>query len=140
MPSSVLAEVVLDYAQAEKELDEYKNWLDRNAVFTETNVVKELKTKVNLCLLIQFAAGKGHPNCYKWEFTLQGALRADLVAGSTAERHFVLVEFEGGSRNRIFNQKRGSSQLKDWSDQFEHGFSQVSDWTWAKNDSQHTAT
>jgi Domain of unknown function (DUF4263) len=138
MPSSVLAEVVLDYVQAEKELDEYKKWLDSNVEFTETSVVNELKTKVNLCLLIQFAAGKGHPNRYKREFNIQGAFRADLVVGSTAEKHFVLVEFEGGTRNSIFNQSRGSSQLRDWSTEFEHGFSQVADWTWAKNDNQHS--
>jgi hypothetical protein len=138
MPSSVLAEVVLDYAKAERELDEYKKWLDGNAEFSETSVVDELKTKVNLCPLIQFAAGKGHPNRYKREFTLQGAFRADLVVGSTAEKHFVLVEFEGGTRNSIFNQRRGSSQLRDWSTEFEHGFGQIADWTWARNDNQHT--
>jgi hypothetical protein len=89
MPASVLAEVVLDYAAAKKELDDYKEWLNGNAEFSETSVVNELKTKVNLCLLIQFAAGKGHPDRYKREFNIQGAFRADLVVGSTAEKHFV---------------------------------------------------
>lgn len=137
MPTSLLAEATLDFAKAEQELEEYEQWLAANAEFTETSVVGFLKPRVNLCLLIQIAAGKGNPNRYKREFNLVGLFRADLVVGSTAASHFVLVEFEGGTRDSIFSQKRGSSQMRDWSQELEHGFSQVSDWSWAKNDNQH---
>ncbi len=140
MPSSVLAEVTLDFARAEQELEEYKQWLDANPEFTETSVVDFLKARTDLCLLIQIAVGKGYPNRYKREFGLAGVFRADLVVGSTAERHFVLVEFEGGTRDSVFNQRRGTSQMRDWSSELEHGFSQVSDWSWAKNDNQHSTT
>ena len=138
MPGSQLSEVSLDFAQADKELDEYRSWLDSNAEFSETRVVEYLKARRDLCLLIQLAAGKGRPNRYKHEFNLQGAFRADLVVGSTISRHFVLVEFEGGTSSSIFNQKRGTTQLRDWGNEIQHAFSQVSDWTWAKNDNQHS--
>jgi hypothetical protein len=138
MPGSRLSAVSLDFAQADRELDEYKNWLDANAEFPEIRVVEYLKSRRDLCLLIQLAAGKGRPNRYKHEFNLQGAFRADLVVGSTSSRHFVLVEFEGGTRSNIFNQKRGTAQLRDWGNEIQHAFSQVSDWTWARNDSQHS--
>jgi Domain of unknown function (DUF4263) len=78
------------------------------------------------------------PDCYKHELSLQGVFRADLVVGCTSAKHFVLVEFEGGTRNSIFSQRRRTAQLRDWSSEIQHAFSQVSDWTWAKNDNQHS--
>ncbi|QQP90158.1 DUF4263 domain-containing protein [Skermanella sp. TT6] len=133
-----MIETRLDSARAEKELDEYKTWLNQNAEFPENRVVTKLKARKDLCLLIQLAAGKGQPDRYKYEFMLQGAFRADLVVGSSKSKHFVLVEFEGGSPNSIFNRKKGSAQLKDWGGELQHAFSQVSDWSWAKNDNQHS--
>jgi hypothetical protein len=44
MPSSVLAEVTLDFTRAEQELEEYKRWLDVNWEFTETGVVELFET------------------------------------------------------------------------------------------------
>ena len=58
------------------------------------------------------------------------------MVGCTTTEHFVLVEFEAGRKNSIFNLKRGSKQLPDWAPPLQHAFSQVSDWTWAKNDNQ----
>src|SRR6185312_10259805 len=104
--------VTLDFPKAEQELEDYKQWLDANAEFTETSVAGFLKPRIQLCLLIHSAAGQGLPNRYKREFGLAGVFRADLVVGSTASRNFVLVEFEGGTRSSIFNQKRGSSQMR----------------------------
>src|SRR4051812_31216057 len=90
VPNRLLVETRLDFARAEIELDEYKLWLDQNAEFSERSVVAEIKARKDLCLLIQLAAGKGQPDRYKHEFTLQGAFRADLVVGSSSARHFVL--------------------------------------------------
>jgi len=126
----------LNFINAERQLDEFKNWLVAHNEFDERSVVNELKSRTDLCLLIQLAAGKGHPDCYKHQFTLQGIFRADLVIGATKERHFVLVEFEAGEKSSIFNQKKGTAQIRDWGAPLQHAFSQVSDWSWAKNDSQ----
>lgn len=137
MPSSILELKKLDYVKAERELDEFKAWLDVHAECEEYEIVGELKARPDLCLLIQLAAGKGYPDSYKFEFNLQGAFRADLVTGSTTEKHFVLVEFEGARRDSIFKPKRRNvQQLADWGNPLQHAFSQVSDWTWAKNDNQ----
>jgi hypothetical protein len=136
MTSGILSNHIIDFSKAEGELDEYKEWIDTNIEFDESRVVSELKHRIDLCLLIQLAAGKGHPDCYKHEFTIQGALRADLVVGSTTAKHFVLVEFESGEKGSIFNQKKGTALLRDWSNRLERAFSQVSDWSWAKNDNQ----
>ena len=62
----------LNFINAERQLDEFKNWLVAHNEFDERSVVNELKNRTDLCLLVQLAAGKGHPDCYKHEFTLQG--------------------------------------------------------------------
>ncbi len=138
MKSGILAKRNFDLTKAESELDEYKSWIDVNSEFAERTIVSELKRRTDLCLLIQLAAGKGHPDCFKHEFAIQGALRADLVVGSTTARHFVLVEFESGERGSIFNQTRGTARLRGWSNRLERAFSQITDWSWAKNDNQKT--
>ncbi|MEH3148427.1 MAG: DUF4263 domain-containing protein [Methylobacterium frigidaeris] len=124
----------LNHARAAEQLDAFKHWLDAHDTFGEREVVAELRSKLDLCLLIQFAVGKGPPDRYKHEMTIQGAFRADFVVGCTTRAHFVLVEFESGERNSLF--KRGTNQMRDWAPSIQHAFSQVSDWSWAKNDNQ----
>jgi Domain of unknown function (DUF4263) len=130
----VLLHCRINHARASIQLDEFKVWLDAHDEFIERDVVAELKSRLDLCLLIQLAVGRGPPDRYKHELAIQGVFRADFVVGCTTRQHFVLVEFEGGGRNSIF--KRGTNQMRDWAPQLQHAFSQVSDWTWAKNDNQ----
>ena len=132
----MLIECRLNYARAAAQLDEFKQWLDDHSEFEEADVVAQLTARLDLCLLIQLAVGKGPPDRYKREFAIQGAFRADFVVGCTSTQHFVLVEFEASRKNSIFAFKRGSKQLPDWGPPLQHAFSQVSDWTWAKNDNQ----
>jgi hypothetical protein len=130
----VLLDCRINHTRASSQLDEFKLWLDANDEFIERDVVEQLRARLDLCLLIYLAFGRGQPDRYKHELTIQGAFRADLVLGCTTRRHFVLVEFEGGGNGSIF--RRGTKQLPDWAPQLQHAFSQVSDWTWAKNDNQ----
>jgi hypothetical protein len=95
MPDSLLSPVTLDITEAERELTEYKQWLDGSAEFSESTAVAFLRERQNLCLLIQPAAGKGYPSAYKHEVTLQGAFRADLITGSAKAKHF------GWSNSRV---------------------------------------
>lgn len=60
------------------------------------------------------------------------------MVGCTTTGHVVLVEFEGGTRSSVFSQRRGTAQMRDWGAGLQRAFSQVSDWTWAKNESQHS--
>ena len=137
---TILNPSTLDFAQAEREVDQFKTWLDSNSEFGERAVVTELKTRKDLCLLIGLAVGDGQPDCYKHEFEIQGVFRADYVVGCTSRQHFVLVEFEGANKSSIFNQKKGTAQLRDWGKELQHAFSQISDWTWAKNDGHQSDT
>jgi Shedu protein SduA, C-terminal len=44
---------------------------------------------------------------------------------------------KGGEEHSIFGPS-GTNQMRDWSTQLHHGFGQIVDWSWAKNDNQHT--
>lgn len=132
----MLFECRFHYGRAESQLTEFKQWLDDHSEFDEAAVVEQLRARLDLCLLIQFAVGRGAPDRYKHEFSIQGAFRADLVVGSSTTQYFVIVEFESGRSNSVFSRGRGSRQLPDWGAPLQHAFSQVSDWTWAKNDNQ----
>jgi hypothetical protein len=133
-----LLPITLDLQAAEREFGQFKVWLDANRRFSETAVVKELKALPHLSSLIGYLKeGLGRPNVYKYEFEIQGVFRADLVVGNSITGKFVLVEFEGGEDNSIFGPS-STNQMRDWSRQLHHGFGQIVDWSWAKNDNQHT--
>ena len=135
---SLFAPIVLDVRAAEQEFYEFRSWIDANNRFSETAVVKELKDRRHLsCLIGYLESGIGKPNVYKYEFEIQGVFRADLVVGNSDLRKFVLVEFEGAEENSIFGPKK-TNQMRDWGKQLQRGFSQIVDWSWAKNDNQHT--
>jgi hypothetical protein len=135
---SLLLPIELNLRAAEQEFADFKTWIDANKRFSETAVVRELKQYPNLTALFGYLKnGIGKPNAYKYEFTIQGVFRADLVVGNSGSGDFVLVEFEGGEEHSIFGPS-GTNQMRDWSTQLHHGFGQIVDWSWAKNDNQHT--
>jgi len=136
---SVLESISLDYHAADLELSDFKGWLKRHHSFSEREVVAVLKRYHHLCALIGHIGTIGRPNVAKFEFEFLGILRADYVVGNTANGKFVLVEFEGGSDHSIFGPGH-TNQLRHWSRELERGFSQIVDWSWAKNDGQHTHT
>ncbi|WP_438752237.1 Shedu anti-phage system protein SduA domain-containing protein [Pararhizobium sp. O133] len=134
MPS-ILKKSALSYAKAEAELQHFKSWLADHKRFTEREVIQELKTLDNLCLLLSFLGTSGQPDLFKHEFEIQGVFRADYIVGSSSSRHFTLVEFEGGQENSLFGPKQ-TNQMRDWGSQVQHALGQIVDWSWAINDNQ----
>jgi hypothetical protein len=51
----------------------------------------------------------------------------------------LLIEFEDGKSNSIFKKKKGKYQ-KEWSNRFEHGYSQIIDWFWKLDDLRQSVT
>jgi len=133
----ILHNLSLDWEQAEQELASFKNWFQSKKRFKEKEVVAELKKYNHLCLIIAYLGDVRAPDIYKHELEIQGVFRADYVVGNIKNRQFVWVEFEGGEENSIFGPKE-TNQMRDWGAQLQHGFSQISDWTWAKNDNQQS--
>ncbi len=122
---------------AQSDLAEFRNWLNAHTYFKEKDVVAKLKSLPALTPLIGMYDGRTYPSVQKFEFEIQGVFRADFVAGVPGKRHFILVEFEGGEPHSIFG-PGGTQQMRNWGRHIQHGFSQIADWSWAKNDSQHS--
>jgi hypothetical protein len=122
---------------AELELVDFRSWLATTGFANEKTIVTKLKSLPALCPLIGIYDGSKYPTVQKFEFEIQGVVRADFVAGNLSTRHFVLVEFEGAEKNSIFG-PGGTKQMRNWGSQIQHGFSQIADWSWAKNESQHS--
>lgn len=131
----MLDNIQLSVARAEKELEEFKQFLERNDFFPEKEVVKQLRERPHLSCLIGTLTSGLAPAVYKFEFQIMGAFRADLVVGSKDQ--FVFVEFEGAEQRSIFGSRK-TNQMRDWSHQVGHGFGQLVDWAWAINDNQHS--
>jgi hypothetical protein len=122
---------------AESELADFRTWLATTPYSREKEIVAKLKSLSALCPLIGMYDGSKYPTDQKFEFEIQGVFCADFIAGNAATRHFVLVEFEGAEKNSIFGPTR-TNQMRNWGSQIQHGFGQIADWSWAKNESQHS--
>ena len=137
--STPFSEVRFDPRTAAEELSTFSIWLTEQDEFGETQVVTELRARTHLCLLIGAIAGIGLPNLYKHELSLAGKFRADLVVGSSQQKHFVFVEFEAGYRDSIFKRQPLSRRYKDWGNSIQHAFGQISDWCWVRSDLHNTS-
>lgn len=72
-------------------------------------------------------------NRIAFEFDVFGDFKADLVIGDFQNESYTFVEFEDGKANSIFKKSLGKYQ-KEWSNKFEHGYSQIIDWFWKLDD------
>jgi hypothetical protein len=73
-----------------------------------------------------------------FEFDIFGDHKADLVIGDSENHQYCFVEFEDATETSIF--KNSVKAAHDWSQRFEHGFSQIIDWIlWLDNQRGTTA-
>ena len=72
-----------------------------------------------------------------FEYDIFGDFKADLVVGDSQSGRYLFVEFEDAAPNSIFETKKGKA-TPEWSNRFEHGFSQLIDWFWKLSDMQQT--
>ncbi|MBL8210650.1 MAG: DUF4263 domain-containing protein [Bryobacterales bacterium] len=79
------------------------------------------------------------PNCLAHEYILDGDFRADLIVGDSSARNYMLIEFEDGTPDGVFTQKRHKA-TPDWSARFERAHSQIVDRLWKLEDLRHTAS
>ncbi len=112
--------------QANDELESFKAWLSLRPYFGEREAVVEIRTRPQMACLLAYTITMPAPDLYKFEFTIKGLFRADLVVGNNKSRKFVLVEFEDGNHDSLF--RGGRSQYRHWSPRLEHGFGQIIDW------------
>ena len=121
-----------DLRSADVELRSFKAWLAAITFVSEAVIVAEMKTRRHMACLLASTLGLPAPDMIKFELSLKGMFRTDLVLGNDGQRRFALVEFEDAEATSIF--KKGTAQYRAWSPRIEHGFSQILDWAWVRAD------
>ena len=129
---SDFAAIVYDLAQAEIELLSFKTWFAAQAFIGETAIVAEIRARPQMACLLGSVLNIPAPDLIRFELTMKGIFRTDLVLGNDHARAFALVEFEPAEANTLF--KRGTAQYRYWGSPLEHGFGQIIDWAWVKAD------
>ena len=129
---TVFTSIKFDLKIADAELALFKGWLARAGFVGETAIVREIKARPNMACLLASLLGMPAPDLIRFELTLKGMFRTDLVLGNDALRKFGLIEFEDATETSLF--KGGTGQYRSWSPRIEHGFSQIIDWAWIRSD------
>lgn len=128
----------VDRTSVEIELLNFENLLTTYKELEESShILPFFKQSPNLSALIGkiYFPELININRISYEFDIFGDFKADLVIGDTLNESFAFIEFEDGKGNSIFNKKRGKYQ-KEWSNRFEHGYSQIIDWFWKLEDTK----
>lgn len=122
-----------------QELNELKVHLDQKFELTERkDVLPFFKNRQHLSAFI----GSYFPyissfDRLAYEYDIFGDFKADLAVGDSESGWYGFIEFEGASETSIFERK-GNKVTPEWSNQFEHGFSQIVDWFWKLSALEYT--
>lgn len=129
----------LDKRAVREQLESFRSWLLATRFFNERDGVEALRRHERLLPLIgMYGLHSPYPDKHRLEVSLAGYFRADYIAGRPGRfGRFVLCEFEGAEETSLFR-RSGTVAMRAWSREVEHGLSQVVDWSWLKNDQQHS--
>jgi len=126
-------QIQFDPVQCRKEAEQFRDLLATNRDLQERKeVLPFFKERLQLSAFL----GSYHPDIVRYdlvahELPLFGEFVADLVVGDSKTNAFAFIEFEDAAPDSIFVKKKATP---DWSDRFEHGFSQLVDWFFKLND------
>lgn len=129
---SLFDPIAFDLRRAEVELRSFESWFGKAGFVGEKAIVAQIRARPQMACLLSAGLGLPVPDLIKFELQMKGMFRTDLVLGNDGLRRFGLVEFENAKQNSIF--KGRAKQYRAWSPRIEHGFSQIIDWAWVRND------
>lgn len=133
-------EISIDWNSVEKELLAFENLLTEHDNLEESSqILPFFEKSPNLSALIGkiYFPDLIEINRISYEYDLFGDFKADLVIGDFQNESYAFIEFEDGKFNSILKKKKGKYQ-KEWSNRFEHGYSQIIDWFWKLDDLRQT--
>jgi hypothetical protein len=136
--SKDFSEVAFDHVLLKKELDAFGGLLDSEKAVAERRIQELFKKSLHLTAFIgaTFRINIGVAKHVAYEFEIIGDYAADVVLG-TRDRRFCLVELEPGIPSALLR-RVGRKSSKEWSREFEHGFSQIVDWFCHLDDFKNT--
>jgi hypothetical protein len=119
----------LDPKTCRTQIDELGALLNSKKALSERNDIQPFfKARPQISAFIgSYMRDIGPATDFAFEYPVHGDFAADLVVGDRANRRFCVVEFEDGRADSIFKRASGKS-MSEWSQRFEHGFSQLVDW------------
>jgi Domain of unknown function (DUF4263) len=122
-------QITLDPKKCRTQIDEFGALLKSKPALSEKNDIQPFfKKRPQLSAFIgSYMRDIGPATDYAFEYPFYGDFAADLVVGDKAGRRFCVIEFEDGRKDSIFKAPQGKSTA-EWSQRFEHGFSQIVDW------------
>jgi hypothetical protein len=121
---------VIDFQNCQFQLEEFEKLLNYKEELSEKHdLAPFFKQRQDLVSLI----GHLHPSInksdkYAHEFDIFGDFSSDFALGDSRRGAFCFVELEDARRNSIF--KDVGRATTDWSPRFEHGYSQIIDWSY----------
>lgn len=127
-----------DYDQCKKEVSELEVLLQSKVELSEKNDLSPFfKSRRNLVSLI----GHLHPGItktdkYAHEYDVFGDFASDFTVGDTRREAFCFIELEDARKNSVF--KNTGRATSDWSERFEHGYSQIIDWSYKIDDTKNS--
>lgn len=131
---------LFDANHCRTEWHEFEILLNSKMILNErTDVLPFFKQRYNLSTLIcSYIPHIREPDVFAHEFEIYGDFIADLIIGDSKTHHYLLVEFEDGKSDSIFEKKKNKA-TSDWSKRFESAFSQLVDWLWKLEDMRSTS-
>ncbi len=133
--------IEVDPRRCRLDLAEFKSLLDqfRSGTLKEReSILKFFAEHPNLAALVGYVdRNVGHVDRMAFEFDFFGDYAADLALGDSKKGQYCFVEFENAAPDSIFK-KVGRKASLEWSNRFDHGYSQIIDWFWKLHDLART--
>lgn len=127
-----------NFRRCHQELDEFDDLLKSSMELSERDeILPFFRERKQLTALIGQYDPSLYPNLLAYEYDLFGDFKADVAIGDSHSKRYCFVELEDAKSISLFKQ-RGAKASLDWSDRFEHGYSQIIDWFWKLADMEST--
>jgi hypothetical protein len=122
-------QIKLDPKKRRKEIGEFGALLKSKLSLSEKDDIQPFfKKRSQITAFIgSYMRDTGPATDYVFEYPFYGDFAADLIVGDKPGKRFCVIEFEDGSKDSIFKVPKSKS-TPEWSQRFEHGFSQIVDW------------
>ncbi|MEA5141600.1 Shedu immune nuclease family protein [Arcicella rigui] len=135
-------EISIHWESVEEELSAFEKLLSEYQDLSESSdILPFFRKSPNLSAFIGkiYFPTLSNINRISYEFDFFGDFKADLAIGDSMKESYAFIEFEDGKHNSIFKTSKAKYQ-KDWSNRFEHGYSQIIDWFWKLDDLKQTTS
>jgi hypothetical protein len=127
--------LIFNLTRCRKEVAELRQWLAQHPILDEKRqILPFFRQRRHLSAFVgSYGQDIDRYDRIAFEYPLFGDFACDLVVGDFARNAYCLIEFEDAGLTSLFLQ-RGKRATREWSPRFEHGYSQIIDWSYKLDD------